>query len=57
MMRKIAILLSCAAFIYGCTQKTEAERVAGDLLSRMTLREKLGQMSQFAPSTGVVTGP
>ena len=28
-----------------------------DLMSRMTLRENLGQMSQFVPQTGVVTGP
>ena len=56
-MKRTIILFICAAFVCGCTQKTEAERFADDLLSRMTLREKLGQMSQFAPSTGVVTGP
>ena len=53
-MKRTIILFICAAFVCGCTQKTEAERFADDLLSRMTLREKLGQMSQFAPSTGVL---
>lgn len=56
-MKKTAILLICAAFICGCTPRSEAERFADNLLKKMTLREKLGQMSQFAPSTGVVTGP
>lgn len=40
----------------GCG-KTEADKFVDDLMSRMTLREKLGQMSQFVPKTGVVTGP
>ena len=42
----------------GCgAPKTEAEKFADDLLAKMTLREKLGQMSQFRPRSGVVTGP
>lgn len=42
--------------VAGCG-KTEADKFVDDLMSRMTLREKLGQMSQFVPKTGVVTGP
>ena len=56
-MKKTVILLVCATLIGGCTPRSEAERFADNLLKKMTLREKLGQMSQFAPSTGVVTGP
>ena len=56
-MKKTVILLVCATLIGGCTPKSEAERFADSLLKKMTLREKLGQMSQFAPNTGVVTGP
>lgn len=50
-------MLVCVVLIGGCTPRSEAERFVDNLLKKMTLREKLGQMSQFAPSTGVVTGP
>lgn len=56
-MKKVVILMICSAFFCCCTAETEAERFADRLLKKMTLREKLGQMSQFAPTTGVVTGP
>ena len=46
-----------AVAVCSCVQKTDAEKFADDLMSRMTLREKLGQMSQFVTSTGAVTGP
>jgi len=44
-----------AVAVCSCVQKTDAEKFADDLMSRMTLREKLGQMSQFVTSTGAVT--
>lgn len=49
----IALALLAAA----CTPKSEAEKYVDDLMSRMTLREKIGQMSQFVTSTSAVTGP
>ena len=51
--------IAAAVFmIVGCSSpKSEAEKFADDLLGKMTLREKLGQMSQFRPRSGVVTGP
>lgn len=48
----IAVLVVC-----GCSPKTEAERFVDDLIKQMTLREKVGQMSQFVTKTGAVTGP
>ncbi|MBQ8421260.1 MAG: glycoside hydrolase family 3 C-terminal domain-containing protein [Bacteroidales bacterium] len=56
-MRNLFIVLVAVACLCGCDRRSEAERFADDLMSRMTLREKVGQMSQFAPQTGVVTGP
>ena len=48
-------LVGC--LLCSCNTKSEAERFVDELMSRMTLREKLGQMSQFVPESGVVTGP
>lgn len=56
-MKKMIIVALTVACLCGCDSRSEAERFADDLIGRMTLREKIGQMSQFAPQTGVVTGP
>lgn len=48
-MRKLLILL-LIALLCSCTRKTEEERFIDDLLSRMTLEEKIGQMNQLDPS-------
>ena len=56
-MKKTIIVLLAAVSLCGCCCRSEAERFADDLMSRMTLREKLGQMSQFVTTTGDVTGP
>lgn len=56
-MRKMLVVLVAAVCLCCCDRRSEAERFADDLIGRMTLREKVGQMSQFAPQTGVVTGP
>lgn len=56
-MKKTIIVLLAAVSLCGCCCRGEAERFADDLMSRMTLREKLGQMSQFVTTTGDVTGP
>lgn len=57
-MRRISlVILFLVGILGGCTPRTEADKFVDDLMSQMTLREKIGQMSQFAPSTGVVTGP
>ena len=56
-MKKTIILFFAVVSLCGCCCRGEAERFADDLMSRMTLREKLGQMSQFVTTTGDVTGP
>lgn len=49
------ILLS--VILGSCETKSDAEMFVDDLLSKMTLREKLGQMTQVVPDTGIITGP
>lgn len=56
-MKKIILTVAVVLSICGCCERTEAEKFADELISKMTLREKIGQMSQFVTSTGVVTGP
>ena len=56
-MKNLILTVAAVLSICGCCKKTEAEKFADDLISKMTLREKVGQMSQFVTKTGVVTGP
>lgn len=57
-MRRFLFFAVAVLMLTGCgSSKTEAEKFADDLLEKMTLREKFGQMSQFRPRSGVVTGP
>lgn len=56
-MKKIILTVAVVLSICGCCERTEAEKFADEFISKMTLREKIGQMSQFVTSTGVVTGP
>ena len=56
-MRKIYFIVAAMMLVCGCASKTEAEKFADNLLNQMTLREKIGQMSQFRSKKGVVTGP
>ena len=56
-MKKILYFAAAVLVLCSFTPKNEAERYADSLLRQMTLREKLGQMSQFIPKKGVVTGP
>ena len=55
-MKKILVMASVIATLCSC-KTTEAEKFADNLIKQMTLREKIGQMSQFAPGTGIITGP
>ena len=38
-------------------KESEAYKFADKLIKKMTLREKIGQLQQFVPKKGVVTGP
>ena len=54
-MRKILIFAALAVMAVSCQKKTEMERFVDDLMSRMTLEEKIGQLN--LPVTGeIVTG-
>ena len=53
----LVAVLTAISLTSSCVQKTEAEKYVDDLMDKMTLREKLGQMTQVVPSTGVITGP
>ena len=57
MKKHWSIILLIITICNSCAQKTEAEKFADELISKMTLREKVGQMSQFVTNTGVITGP
>tara|TARA_B100001996_G_scaffold239089_1_gene184830 strand:- start:505 stop:2760 length:2256 start_codon:yes stop_codon:yes gene_type:complete len=46
-MKKIFFLLISFAFIFSCEDKSEKEIFIDNLLSKMTLDEKIGQMNQY----------
>ena len=52
-----AFSLMVLSFSASGQTKSDAETFVDELMSRMTLREKLGQMTQVVPNTGVITGP
>ena len=65
-MRKFVfpILLAVALVMASCTTEKklsdaeqEAFEYADKLIKKMTLQEKLGQLQQFTPKKGVITGP
>lgn len=49
-MRKYILLSLCVLFVSSCAKKSAEDRFIDDLLSRMTLEEKIGQMNQLDPS-------
>ncbi len=49
-MRKYILLSLCVLLISSCAKKSAEDRFIDDLLSRMTLEEKIGQMNQLDPS-------
>ena len=49
-MRKYILLALCVLLVSSCAKKSAEDRFIDDLLSRMTLEEKIGQMNQLDPS-------
>lgn len=56
-MKKTLILVLTFVTAIACSKKDDAERRADELLSRMTLQEKIGQLYQAVSRGGDVTGP
>jgi hypothetical protein len=62
-MKKISILLLALTLVVGSAEawsakeEQEATKFANNLIKKMTLREKFGQLEQFVTRKGVVTGP
>lgn len=49
--------LAILVILASCTQKTEEDRFLDDLMGRMTLEQKIGQMNLPSVGRNVVTGP
>lgn len=59
-MKKTLLLMTAAALLAaGCSQeKKDADELrAEELMKKMTLAEKIGQLNQLVPNNSVVTGP
>ena len=49
-MKRLSLLLCLVTVLYACAPKNAEEAFINDLLSRMTLEEKIGQLNQLDPS-------
>ena len=49
-MKRISLLLCLATALSACSHKSAEDRFVNDLLARMTLEEKIGQLNQLDPS-------
>ena len=58
-MKKALLLMTAVALLaVGCTEKRDADELRAEkLMAKMTLAEKIGQLSQFVPKNSIVTGP
>ena len=55
-IRLFAIMAAIATLIAGCSTKSEMDRFIDELMSKMTLEEKLGQMNLPTCPSNIVTG-
>lgn len=56
-MKKSLIIATALALCAGCKEKNVNDARVDELMSKMTLAEKIGQLNQFVPTNSVVTGP
>lgn len=58
-MKKSLIIATALALTLcaGCKEKNVNDARVDELMSKMTLAEKIGQLNQFVPTNSVVTGP
>ena len=58
MKKTLLLMTAVVTMMVGCTGKKDADEVRAEkLMAKMTLAEKIGQLSQFVPNNSVVTGP
>ena len=51
-------MTAAVTIMTGCTEKRDVNEVRAEkLMAKMTLAEKIGQLSQFVPNNSIVTGP
>ncbi|MGQ7869333.1 beta-glucosidase BglX [Sunxiuqinia sp. sy24] len=58
-MKKIVYLIAAVSLMVSCQQQTvetEQDRFVSELMSRMTLEEKIGQLNLITPGGGIPTG-
>ena len=56
-MKKSLIMLTALTLCAGCKENDVNDARVDELMSKMTLSEKIGQLNQFVPTNSVVTGP
>lgn len=58
MLRKILLTIPLGLLLVGCSPRYSGkDKFIDDLMSRMTLEEKIGQLNMIAVSSDIVTGP
>ena len=58
-MKKIVLMFAVVAIVFSCGQQkneTEMDRFIRDLMGRMTIEEKIGQLNLLTPGGGIPTG-
>ena len=58
-MKKIVLMFAVVAIVFSCGQQkneTEMYRFISDLMGRMTIEEKIGQLNLLTPGGGIPTG-
>jgi len=58
-MKKLMLIIIAVALMLSCNQKkssSEMDRFIGELMSKMTVQEKIGQLNLVTPGGGILTG-
>lgn len=57
-MKKIIVFASCLTLLLACAEKRSVQdKFIDDLMSRMSLEDKIGQLNMLAVKSDIVTGP
>jgi beta-glucosidase len=58
-MKKLMLIIIAVALMLSCNQKkssSEMDRFIGELMDKMTIQEKIGQLNLVTPGGGILTG-